>query len=51
MENLLWLWGNMVYGNWVIEIATEVLEGKILSYAKMIYSQSFPAFFMGEFYS
>ena len=39
MENLLWLWGNMVYRNWVIEIATEVLEGKILSYAKMIYAE------------
>lgn len=37
LENLLWLWGNMVYRNWVVEIATEVLEGKILSYAKEIY--------------
>lgn len=39
LENLLWLWGNMVYRNWVIEIATEVLEGKILSYAKEIYGE------------
>ena len=39
LENLLWLWGNMVYRNWVVEIATEVLEGKILSYAKEIYGE------------
>lgn len=39
LENLLWLWGNMVYRDWVVEIATEVLEGKILSYAKDIYGE------------
>ena len=37
LENLLWLWGNMVYDNWIIEIAVEALEGKILNLAKMIY--------------
>ena len=37
LENLLWLWGNMVYENWVIGIAVEALEGKILNLAKMIY--------------
>lgn len=39
MENLLWIWGNMVYRNWVIEIAMESLEGKILSLAREIYGE------------
>lgn len=37
LENLLWLWGNMVHKNWGIEINAEALEGRILELAKKIY--------------
>lgn len=40
MENLLWLWGNMVHKNWGIEINAEALEGKILDLAKRIYGET-----------
>lgn len=40
MENLLWLWGNMVHRNWGIEINAEALEGKILNLAKNIYGET-----------
>ena len=37
LENLLWMWGNLVYREWGLEINVEALEGKILEHAKSIY--------------
>lgn len=39
MENLLWIWGNMVYHNWVLDVSMEVIEGKILELAKSVYGE------------
>lgn len=39
MENLLWIWGHMVYDNWTINTAPQVLEGKIQEIAKRIYGE------------
>lgn len=37
MENLIWLWGNLIYRRWGIGINAEALEGRILELAKTIY--------------
>lgn len=37
MENLIWLWGKMVYQDWHLEISMEALESKILMLAEEIY--------------
>lgn len=37
MENLIWLWGNLIYSNWEIDTNAEALEGQILDLAKSIY--------------
>lgn len=39
MENLLWIWGNMVYYNWDLDVSMEVIEGKILDLAKSVYGE------------
>lgn len=39
LENLLWLWGKLVYKDWGIELNIEAVEGKILNLAKRIYGE------------
>lgn len=39
MENLLWVWGNLIHHSWNIEMSAEVIEGKILELAKQIYGE------------
>ena len=39
MENLIWIWGNMVYRNWGLEISIPALEGRIMDLAKKIYGE------------
>ena len=37
MEDLIWLWGNMVDRKWGLQINVEALEGRILSLAKKVF--------------
>lgn len=37
LENLLWLWGKIIHRNWIVEVGTATLEGRILELAKMVY--------------
>lgn len=40
LENLLWLWGNIVYGKMSLSVSAEVLEGTILQYAQRLYGDT-----------
>lgn len=37
LENLVWLWGNIVYKDMRLPVSVEVIEGKILELAQKIY--------------
>ena len=40
MENLLWVWGNIVQARMKLDISATYLEGKIMELAQEIYDDS-----------
>lgn len=53
LENLIWIWGNIVYNDMKLPVSAEVLEGRILKFAQKIYGDvsGMTTFMLYEAYS